>query len=186
MSAVLPNTRPRINPRNPVTERKESSLRITPRNMGKIFVNSNEQNNSIITPTVKKKRGNPAWKKGVSVNPKGRAKGAKNKMPTMLRMAMESGELPLAFMLRMMRMQKNTLEFRLQAASAAAPYVHRKMPQGIEVTPGRYGSLTADQLRQLPTPALQQLLVASQTFYQQLVQLGVAQPAGEIIDVVPT
>ena len=85
-----------------------------------------------------------------------------------------------------MRDFDNPVEFRLQAASAAAPYVHKKMPIGVEVMPGRYGSLTADQLRQLPTPALQQLLAASQTFYQQLVQLGVAQPAGEIIDVVPT
>ena len=139
------------------------------------------------TPAGKhKSRGNPAWKKGVVTNPKGRPKGAKNKMPSMLRMAIESGELPLAFMLRMMRSRKNSLEFRLQAASSAAPYVHRKMPIGVEQIPGRFGSLTADQLRQLPTSALQQLLQASREFYQQLVQLGVTQPQGEVIDVTPS
>lgn len=117
-------------------------------------------------------------------NPQGRPKGAKNKF-SLARMAAESGELPLVFMLRVMREEKNTVELRLHAATCAAPYLHRKMPIGIEQLPGRYGSLTANQLRQLPTPALQQLLQASRDFYQQLVQLGVAQPQGDVIDVTP-
>lgn len=163
----------------------QSTPRIKLRGNGKSvsIIKSNLGNNST---GPKRGRGNPRWKKGMPpTNPRGRPKGAKNKIPSMIRMAMESGELPLAFMLRMMRDTHRSPEFRLQAASAAAPYVHKKMPIGIEQIPGRYGSLTADQLRQLPTPALQQLLAASQAFYQQLIQLGIAQPQGEVIDVSP-
>lgn len=133
----------------------------------------------------KKPRGNPKWVKGQVTNPKGRPKGVKNKF-TLAKIAAESGELPLMYMLRVMRDSEHSVELRLQAAQAAAPYLHRKMPIGIEQMPGRYGSLTAAQLRGLPTPALQQLLQASQVFYQKLVALGVAQPGGEIIDVNPT
>ena len=100
-------------------------------------------------------------------------------------MAAESGELPLMFMLRLMRDTEQEMGLRLTAATAAAPYLHRKMPIGIEQVPGRFGSLTAEQLRKLSTPALQQLLVASHMFYQQLVDLGLAEPAGEVIDVEP-
>lgn len=176
-------SRPRINPRNQVKEKSNSSLRITPRHL--IEEKTKTDTNP---PPKKKRRGNPNWKKGKSGNPNGKPKGVYHKFAlAQYRQELATGQqLPLAFMLSLMRNQKEDMQLRLSAATAAAPYLHKRQPQGIEVTPGRYGSLTADQLRQLPTPALHQLLAASQTFYQQLVQLGVAQPAGEIIDVVPT
>ena len=100
--------------------------------------------------------------------------------------AAATGVLPLQFMLGVMRDVGQEIDIRLQAATAAAPYLHKKQPIGIEQIPGRFGALTANQLRQLPTPALQQLLIASRTFYKQLVNLGIAQPEGEVIDVTPS
>ncbi len=140
------------------------------------------------TETIKKKRGNPKWHKGMPpLNPNGRQKGSPNKFSIQqYKQAAASGKLPLQFMLDVMRDEGKPDELRLSAATAAAPYLHRKMPIGIEQVPGRFGSLTADQIRQLSTPALQQLMQASQTYYQQLVQLGMAQPEGDVIDVVPT
>lgn len=138
--------------------------------------------------STRKKGGNPRWVNGVSGNPNGRPAGSRNKFSVAQHKALlaEGREMPLPFMLYLMRDKTQEMELRLEAAKAAAVYCHKKQPIGIEQMPGRYGSLTASQLRQLPTPALQQLMVASQAFYHQLVQLGVAQPGGEVIDVNPT
>lgn len=133
--------------------------------------------------------GRPAhwFKKGQRANPKGRPKGTLSKFTLKQYFdAKAAGELPLHFMLRVMRDEDNPTELRLRAACDAAPYLHRKMPIGIEQSPGRFGSLTPDQLRQLPTPALQSLLAASQSFQQQLAILGVIKPEGRVIEVVPS
>ena len=129
-------------------------------------------------------RGNPNWRKGVVTNPRGRAKGVPNKFSVQqYKVQLATGrELPLQFMLRLMRDEKKADELRLSAATAAAPYLHRKMPIGIEHLPDRFGSLTPEQLRKLPMPALRGLLVASQAFYHQLVRLGVTVPQGQTIE----
>mgnify|MGYP001616638503 FL=1 len=168
-SPVVDQSRPRV------------LLRIQPRQ------SPNLEKISSDTPSKKSKRVG-RWKKGESGNIKGKPKGAKSRFSLQQYKAeLATGqELPLQFMLKLMRDVKKDDVLRLSAATAAAPYLHKKQPVGIEHIPGRYGSLTADQLRQLPTPALQQLLVASQAFYSQLVQIGVVRPEGEVIDVEPT
>jgi hypothetical protein len=145
-----------------------------------------EKNNSDSGSKKSKRVGR--WKKGQSGNPHGKPKGTISRFSIKQYEAeLATGQkLPLQFMLDLMRDTKQEMQLRLSAATAAAPYLHRKMPIGIEQIPGRFGALTADQLRQLPTPALQQLLQASRTFYSQLVQLGIAQPQGEVIDVIPS
>ena len=52
-----------------------------------------------------------------------------------------------------------TLDQRISAAGTAAPYVHRKMPQGIEVSDKGSKQLLATSLRGLPTKEL--LLLSS-------------------------
>ena len=127
------------------------------------------------------------WQKGKSGNPNGKPKGTYSKFTIMQHeAARRGGEMPLAFMLRVMRDDTMPMEIRLTASAHAAQYVHRKMPIGIEQLPDRFGALTADQVRRLPAPALQQLLAASQIFYSQLQKLGITQPAGQIIDVTET
>lgn len=135
----------------------------------------------IKTPT---KRGNPTWQKGRSANPNGRPKGSTNRFSmTQYKQAVKGGQLPLQFMLEIMRDSEKPDELRLSAAAHAAIYIHRRQPIGIEQLPDRFGALSADQVRRLPAPALQQLLAASQAFYTQLQRLGITQPQGQIIDV---
>jgi hypothetical protein len=58
----------------------------------------------------------------------GRKKGSKNKkQPNMVKAAISSGELPLDFMLRFMRDEKEEKHIRLDMAKAAAPYIHSKL-----------------------------------------------------------
>ena len=159
--------------------------RISPHIVAAVLEKNNYKNKN----GRRNKRGGPAWQKGKSANPKGRPNGSKNKNTLMAQaqaQAAATGVLPLQFMLGVMRDVGQEIDIRLQAATAAAPYLHKKQPIGIEQIPGRFGALTADQLRQLPTPALQQLRIASRTFYKQLVNLGIAQPEGEVIDVTPS
>ena len=130
------------------------------------------------------RKGNPNWKKGKSANPNGRPKGTPNRFSiTQYRQAAAGGQLPLQFMLEIMRNTEKPDELRLSAAAHAAVYLHKRQPIGIEQLPDRFGALSADQVRRLPAPALQQLLTASQVFYSQLQRLGITQPAGQIIDV---
>ena len=58
----------------------------------------------------------------------GRKPGAINKATAKARqMAEETGEMPLAFMLARMRDPEAPMEDRMDAAKAAAPYVHSKL-----------------------------------------------------------
>ena len=70
---------------------------------------------------------------GLGVKTGGRKKGTPNKKKTVSALALEatkiavdSGETPLAYMLRVMRDPKQPLDRRDDMARAAAPYVHAR------------------------------------------------------------
>jgi hypothetical protein len=74
-----------------------------------------------------KQRGRP-FKSGVSGNPRGRPKGSRNKRTqTLLEAAQAGGELPLDYMLRVMRDPSAAIRRRDEMAKAAAPFVHSKL-----------------------------------------------------------
>ena len=74
-------------------------------------------------------------KKGGGAQPgAGRPKGVKNKKTLELQAAVAaSGVTPLEFMLKVMRDPRKGFDIRLDAAKAAAPYVHAKLAS-VEVT----------------------------------------------------
>jgi hypothetical protein len=75
----------------------------------------------------RKQRGKP-FKEGVSSNPCGRPKGSRNKRTRILiEAAQAGGELPLDYMLRVMRDPKAPARRRDEMAKAAAPYLHSKL-----------------------------------------------------------
>lgn len=58
----------------------------------------------------------------------GRPPGAKNKKTqAVIDAAAEKGELPLEFMLRVMRDARKPWDDRMEMAKAAAPYIHAKL-----------------------------------------------------------
>lgn len=73
--------------------------------------------------------------KGQAPGP-GRPKGARNKKDVvaeqLTQQAISEGLMPLDFFLSVMRCPDAALSMRHEAAKAAAPYVHRKMPIAIE------------------------------------------------------
>ena len=73
------------------------------------------------------------FQKGNTLNTNGRKRGSRNKRPELLaaRKA-EGGALPLDYLLSVMRDETKDVKERTEAAKAAAPYLHRKMPQAIE------------------------------------------------------
>ena len=74
-----------------------------------------------------KQRGRP-FKPGISGNPNGRPKGSRNKLTRALLEAVQvGGELPLDYMLRVMRDPKAHARRRDEMAKAAAPYLHSKL-----------------------------------------------------------
>jgi hypothetical protein len=74
-----------------------------------------------------KQRGRP-FKPGASGNPYGRPKGSRNKCTRALLEATKvGGELPLDYMLRIMRDPSATAKRRDEMAKAAAPFVHSKL-----------------------------------------------------------
>jgi hypothetical protein len=75
----------------------------------------------------RKQRGRP-FKSGVSGNPGGRPKGSRNKRTrALLEAAQVGGELPLDYMLAVMRDPKAQARRRDDMAKAAAPYVHSRL-----------------------------------------------------------
>jgi hypothetical protein len=75
----------------------------------------------------RKQRGRP-FRSGVSGNARGRPKGSRNKRTrTIIEAAANGGELPLDYMLRIMRDPNASNTRRDEMARAAAPYLHPKM-----------------------------------------------------------
>ena len=75
----------------------------------------------------RKQRGRP-FKTGVSGNPSGRPRGSRNKRSLAnIEVAQASGQMPLDFLLLIMRNNTQPLERRLEAAKAAAPYCHARL-----------------------------------------------------------
>lgn len=105
-----------------------------------------------------------AFKPGQSGNPKGRPKGARGKV-TMLTekqrqaLAERAGITPLEFLISVMRDPKASMDYKVEAAKIAAPYMHRKMPIAIEGGDPTKPIVTLDaaQLRNLKTTELQTL-----------------------------
>lgn len=76
---------------------------------------------------------------GETRNPRGRPKGVKTRM-TILRenafaKAMKGRKTPLEFLLGVMESESASASERIDAAKAAAPYVHKRQPLAIENSP---------------------------------------------------
>ena|SRR2546426_10464643 len=75
----------------------------------------------------RKQRGKP-FRRGTSGNPRGRPRGARNKRTSAnLEVAKAGGELPLDYMLRVMRDPKVSNSRRDEMARTAAPYLHPRL-----------------------------------------------------------
>ena len=73
------------------------------------------------------------FKKGNPGGP-GRPKGSRDKKQVAMANAIiDSGLTPLAFFAQVYQDQTKLLEDRLEAAKAAAPYIHQKMPTKIDL-----------------------------------------------------
>jgi len=74
-----------------------------------------------------KQRGRP-FKQGTSGNPRGRPKGSRNKRTqAVLEAAQNGGELPLDYMLGVMRDPNASAKRRDEMAKAAAPFLHARL-----------------------------------------------------------
>ena len=74
-----------------------------------------------------KQRGRP-FRPGASGNPRDRPRGSLNKRTQKVLEAAEAGgEMPLDFLLRLMRDPHSPMARRLEAAKAAAPFLHPKL-----------------------------------------------------------
>jgi hypothetical protein len=74
-----------------------------------------------------KQRGRP-FKAGASGNPRGRPRGSRNKRTrAVIEAAEAAGELPLEYMLKVMRDANAKLARRDDMAKAAAPYLHPRL-----------------------------------------------------------
>jgi hypothetical protein len=74
-----------------------------------------------------KQRGRP-FKAGNSGNPRGRPRGTRNKRTrALLEAAQVGGEMPLDYMLRVMRDPNAPAKRRDEMAKAAAPFLHSKL-----------------------------------------------------------
>lgn len=113
---------------------------------------SEEQENvasEVVPPDPKRAH---LFKKGQSGNPAGRPVGTKTKAVRMWAEALELSKKfrisPLEYMLSVVNDPRHYPQVRLDAAKAAAPYVHQKMPLAIEM-PGHPANLPPIQLAAL-------------------------------------
>lgn len=139
-----------------------------------------------LNSTPKRKKGKWLWKKGQSGNPKGPGPHIRTVLQAAkLRIMARTGMMPLDFMTAVYRNELyeeydqrvaedgRTLYFtprtesvkievpvqmRLAAAAYAAPYVHRKMPVGLELQGRNAMGLTAERLRELSGQELTEML----------------------------
>ena len=77
--------------------------------------------------TVKKQPVGVPFKKGQSGNPNGRPKGSGNKFTKDISEILEDNQSPLEYMLSVMNNTDNDQRERLDAAKAAAPYIHARI-----------------------------------------------------------
>lgn len=126
------------------------------------------------------------WKKGQSGNPKGRPKGSKHKVTEeKIEIIARTGMMPLDFLTAVYRDElydryitemlpdgrtqvfkpdpkalriRCKLPQRIQAATSAAAYVHKKMPVGIEVSDKNQRLATAQRLALLSQQQLDALV----------------------------
>lgn len=128
-----------------------------------------------------------AFKKGDErINRKGRPKGSRDKLTdTKIRLIAKTGMMPLDFMTAVYRDQlytdydthiaddgvttyftpkadaeriEVTLQQRIICATNAAPYVHKKMPVGIEVGDAAHRTITADAIAKMSSEQIEALL----------------------------
>ena len=73
------------------------------------------------------KQANTRFQKGHSGNPNGRPKGSGNKFTKDISEMLEDSQSPLEYMLSIMNNTDNDQRERLDAAKAAAPYIHARI-----------------------------------------------------------
>lgn len=103
-----------------------------------------------------------AWEPGTSGNPAGRPKGVISYRDLLTaedraRIADAAGCTPLQYLLSVMLDQESPQGVRLDAAKAAAPYMHRKMPIAVEL-PNAAPGLDVAKLLALPRADREALL----------------------------
>lgn len=93
------------------------------------------------------------WKKGTSGNPAGRPPGAKDKRTRMWQAAQEISLRyrisPLEYMVSIVNDPRHYPKVRLEAAKAAAPYLHARLPLRIETDGAEQAMVEAADLEHL-------------------------------------
>ena len=98
-----------------------------------------------VNKSGKQQRGRP-FRRGRSGNPRGRPRGSLNKRTRAFIEAAEAGgEMPLDFLLRLMRDPREPKSKRLEAAKAAAPFCHSKLSAVDATLSGTHEKLRSTQ-----------------------------------------